>query len=455
MSSSIARANSLQWKPIDLDLAPDELAALWPVCTGFALLESTLSNADSWSVVAAFPTEIRCDRLPDWSPQEIAPRTDEAPFATGWIGYLAYESAPLFNPVLTTRAPYGHLPQTWWGRYDAALSFRHVDQTWQLGYRDNPDSRQAAARLLRTLRDVTAQPQAPVENKLLANDERLQESRGVELGTHEHAYHQSIETVLDWIGQGHIYQANYTYPMVARFEAGPRNLYRRLRVTNPAPYGAFLQTSREVAILSSSPEQFLRIDGRRIQTRPIKGTEARHADPERDRQLATSLLESEKDRAELTMIVDLERNDLGRVCEFGTVETHPFPVVESYQSVHHLVATVEGRLRKDVCFRDILAATFPGGSITGAPKVRAMEIIAELESRPRFIYTGALGYLDDRGTAELALTIRTLWTEGDRVHFDVGGGIVADSTAESEWEETHQKAAGMRRAIESLGWPSH
>jgi para-aminobenzoate synthetase component 1 len=272
-------------------------------------------------------------------------------------------------------------------------------------------------------------------------------------GTSETDYSSSIETVLDWIGQGHIYQANYTYPVVARLETNPRTLYRRLRLTSPAPYGAYLQTSKEVAILSSSPEQFLRIDGRRIQTKPIKGTEARHSNPEKDRQLAKSLLESEKDQAELTMIVDLERNDLGRICEFGSVTTHPFPVVESFRSVHHLVATVEGQLRKDVTLRDILAATFPGGSITGAPKIRAMEIIAELETRPRFIYTGALGYLDDRGTAELALTIRTLWTEGDQVHFDVGGGIVADSTTESEWEETHQKAEGMRRAIEPFSQP--
>ncbi|MEZ4653697.1 MAG: anthranilate synthase component I family protein [Candidatus Eisenbacteria bacterium] len=286
-----------------------------------------------------------------------------------------------------------------------------------------------------------------------------------------------VREILHWIGRGHIYQANLTYPIQARFVGEPASLYQALRTHNAAPFGAYLapavphpestddrprpdrseraatRTRRAIpTILSSSPELFLRIHGRTIETRPIKGTARRDlGNPGRDRCLAHDLFRSAKDRAELTMIVDLERNDLGRLCRPGTVRTLPFPRVESFRRVHHLAATVRGELARPVTLDEIFATTFPGGSVTGAPKIRAMEILRDLEIGPRWVYTGTLGMIDDRGRAHLSLTIRTLWIENDHAVLHVGGGIVADSVPEREWEETRDKAAAMLDALES-GW---
>ena len=259
-------------------------------------------------------------------------------------------------------------------------------------------------------------------------------------------YLAAIARAKQYIAAGDIYQVNLSRRLHARVEDPPFEVYRRLRATSPAPYAAFLQYGGR-AVLSSSPEQFLELRGRTLRTRPIKGTRRRGADPAEDERLRRELLESPKDDAELTMIVDLERNDLGRVCDPGTVTVPEPKVLESHPTVHHLVATVEGRLRAGLGPVDVLRATFPGGSITGAPKIRAMEIIDELEPTRRAFYTGAIGYIGLDGSMDLSVAIRIVMADGPHYFFQAGGGIVADSDPAEEYEETRVKAAAMARAL--------
>ena len=260
------------------------------------------------------------------------------------------------------------------------------------------------------------------------------------------AYERATRHVLEYIAAGDCYQVNLSRRITAPLAGTPWQLYQRLRQVSPAPYAAFLDCG-DHPVLSSSPELFLRVQGREVETRPIKGTRARGGSPEEDAALVAELLSSVKDRAELLMIIDLERNDLGRVCEYGSVHVPRLFGLESYSNVHHLVATVRGRLRPEVGPLECLRAAFPGGSITGAPKIRAMEIIEELEPVRRGIYTGAIGWVDGRGNAEWNIAIRTMVVKEDAVHFSVGGGIVADSEPAAEYAETAAKAAGMLRAL--------
>lgn len=258
----------------------------------------------------------------------------------------------------------------------------------------------------------------------------------------------AVGRIREWIAAGDIYQVNLTQAFEAEVGAGQLfGLYEVLRECSPAPLAAYLALGgRE--ILSSSPETFLRLSGRGIETRPIKGTRPRFADPDEDRRSAYELQTSPKEIAELVMITDLLRNDIGQVCEFGSVQVDEMLQLETLGQVHHLVSTVSGRLCGGIDHLDALAACFPGGSITGAPKKRAMEIIAELEPLPRGVYCGALGYLGYHGESQFNIAIRTLVREGGKLSYHVGAGIVADSDPEKEYEETLHKAAGIRLAVE-------
>ncbi|MBU4341781.1 MAG: aminodeoxychorismate synthase component I, partial [Candidatus Altiarchaeota archaeon] len=252
--------------------------------------------------------------------------------------------------------------------------------------------------------------------------------------------------VKEYIAAGDIYQANISQRLEAEMMIESWELYKRLREINPAPFAAFLNFG-DIAVVSASPERFFRVEGRRIETRPIKGTRPRGGDSEEDKGLEKELLASEKDKAEHVMIVDLERNDLGKVCEFGSIKVSEFEVIEGYSTVFQMVSTVEGVLREDVSQVDCLRAMFPGGSITGAPKVRAMEIIEELEPTKRGLYTGSIGYLGFNGNIDLSIVIRTFLVKDNRAYFQVGGGIVADSSPEAEYQETMDKAKAL---IDSL-----
>jgi para-aminobenzoate synthetase component 1 len=255
-----------------------------------------------------------------------------------------------------------------------------------------------------------------------------------------------VQRVQEYIRAGDIYQVNLSQRLAAQCPLSGWEMFQRLSAISPAPYSAFLDCG-DFQIASSSPEQFLRLSGSHIQTRPIKGTRPRAADPTRDAQLAYELQTSAKELAELVMITDLLRNDLGKVCEFGSVQTPELARLERFAQVQHLVSTVEGRLRAGVTHLAALAACFPGGSITGAPKFRAMEIIDELEPVARGPYCGCHGYLGFNRESQLSITIRTAICKDGLAHFNVGAGIVADSNPEAEYEETLAKAAGFLAAF--------
>lgn len=256
---------------------------------------------------------------------------------------------------------------------------------------------------------------------------------------------EMVRRAKEWIAAGDIYQVCLSHPFEAEASGRAWDFHEALRRCSPAPFAAFLDEGGR-QIVSASPESFLEMRGRLVRTRPIKGTRPRRADPSNDRRSSRELLSSDKEIAELVMITDLERNDLGRVCEYGSVAVPGLCELEAYQQVFHLVSTVEGRLRSGVSHGQALRECFPGGSISGAPKKRAMEIIGELEPFPRGLYTGAIGYFGFDGGSRFSMAIRTAVFERERSHFHVGAGIVADSDPESEWLETWHKAAGLLMA---------
>lgn len=374
---------------------------------------------------------------------------EECPFQGGMIGYIGYDVAPLLER-LPRRAPRdSRFPDVRMALYDTALIVDHQTgavalRAWDaLGEGGRAVDRRCT-RWLDALRHESLHPR------------RIPRSRlgrvAAELDRRD--YLDRVRRALEYIAAGDVFQVNVTHRFSAVGEPEPLDLYLRLKSISPAPFSAFLRldaTPGRPAVASASPEWFYQTRGDRILTRPIKGTRPRGVDPVQDQRLADELARSTKDRAELTMIVDLERNDLGRVCRFGSVQVVDPLAVESFAQVHHLVATVEGRLRADVGPIDLIRGMFPGGSITGAPKIRAMEIIDELEPNRRSVYTGAIGYFSRGGSSGFNIAIRTLLVEGGRVDYQVGGGIVSDSDPAAEYQETLDKGRALRAVLEGAG----
>jgi para-aminobenzoate synthetase component 1 len=259
-------------------------------------------------------------------------------------------------------------------------------------------------------------------------------------------YFKAIEAALEYIAAGDIYQANISQRFAAHFSSDPWALYRRLRSRFPASFGAYLHCG-PFHVLSNSPERFLLVEGNRISTCPIKGTRPRGMTVEDDARIIGHLRRDPKECAEHVMIVDLERNDLGRICETGSVHVEQFETIETYHTLHHMVSTVAGILEEGMDPIDCLRATFPGGSITGAPKIRAMEVIDEVEPTARGLYTGAIGFIGFSGEMELNIAIRTAIVTGGQIYFQTGGGIVADSSPTREYEETLLKAETFFRTL--------
>ena len=359
------------------------------------------------------------------------PCTSQAAFAGCAAGYFGYELRTYTENCRTFLPDDMGLPDCWIGFYNHAAVFDHQDRTisvngCMLPGMPDPD--------LAALEDLILQaPEIAQTASSCAADTPVSVFTKAE-------YCKAVEKVKDYIAAGDIYQANISQRFMTPAEMDPWDMYIRLRESNPAPYAAYLNVG-DFQIISSSPECFLTYDpgSRLVETKPIKGTRPRSPDPAEDRRLALELSTSEKDLAENVMIVDLERNDLGRVCEFGSVSVPELTIIESHPTVHHLVSTVNGRLRPDCDSMDLLTASFPGGSITGAPKIRAMEIIDELEPVRRGVYTGSIGYLGFDGSVNLNIAIRTAVVKDGKCHFHVGGGIVADSDPEMEYQETLDK----------------
>lgn len=373
--------------------------------------------------------------LDAWWLRERGPRVHSTlPFHGGWLVYLGYELAGQIEPRLRLPAPASCLAQAI--RVPVAIVYERAStRGWIVA---EPHQQDHVAAILADLEHMGEFPPSP--RSLLSGD--IEEDAPDQ-------YLHAVERALHYIAAGDVYQANLSRGWRARLAADvrPFHLYERLRRTNPGPFCA-LADFGDMAIVSSSPERLVSVHDGSIATRPIAGTRPRGADRESDLRLMKELHSHPKERAEHVMLIDLERNDLGRVCEAGTVLVDEFMTIESYAHVHHIVSNVRGRLRAGVSPGEAIAAVFPGGTITGCPKVRCMEIIAELERAPRGAYTGSLGYLNRDGSMDFNILIRSLEVQGTHVMLRAGAGIVADSVPERELEESRAKARGVLRALD-------
>jgi para-aminobenzoate synthetase component 1 len=374
----------------------------------------------------------------------------EAPlqYGPGWFGYLGYELGRTIER-LPARAPRDTpMPDLHLGFHDAAIVLDHAENLAHMRWieLDDPDAADTSRTAL---------------TEWLAMEPGPSPSGRAESRSHRHAdtvacnfsdddYAEAVARCVEYIAAGDIFQVNLSRRLEVASPPAAEDLYRALRRRNPATYAAYMGLETrglQGAICSASPELFLRVEGRDITTRPIKGTCPRLGDDD-DGPRGQALLESRKDNAELAMIVDLLRNDLGRVCRYGSIRVTDPRRLEAHPTVQHLVATISGRLDDGATEADLLRATFPGGSITGAPKIRAMEIIDEIETVARGVYTGCIGCSCAGGRAEWNIAIRTLVHLGDRALIGVGGGIVADSDPQAELQETRDKARGLLEAVD-------
>ena len=387
-------------------------------------------EAGSTRCFEADPFEVLEEQLAGRRRESIAA---PVPLTGGAIGYLGYDLGRLIEVLPDDTVDDTGIPEMYLGFYDAVYGYDHQRQRGYLC--GDADSAGWAA-----LEEAVGAPgQARVA------DGRT--GQGLRCNFEPEPYRQAIARTIEYIAAGDIFQANISQRFDCELLVDPWELYKRLRLVNPAPFAAYLGFAG-TEVVSASPERFMRVSGDRVQTRPIKGTRPRGQTEREDEALGRELLGSEKDRAELLMIIDLERNDLGRVCRIGTVKVPDLMVLESFPTVHHLVSTVVGRLREECSFVDLLRASFPGGSITGAPKIRSMEIIEELEPTRRGVYTGSIGYLSYDGEMDTSIVIRTVVVREGRAYFQVGGGIVADSTPDAEYVETLDKGRALARALD-------
>ncbi len=355
------------------------------------------------------------------------------PFHGGPLGYFSYDAGRSLEAA-QLKPGSGVVPDARFLVYEGALVFDHEERTtWLSSYLDEEsDSLKQLCELAFSNGDSAFEAFA-LDSPLKSNFERVE-------------YLESVESVRSRIRQGDVYQVNLSQRFEAECSGSTFELFLKLTDKSPAPYSAYLDFGDE-QIVSSSPERFLQVDGRHATTRPIKGTRSAGASEAEAQANAKELGLSEKDRSELLMIVDLERNDLGRVCEPGSVRVDDLFRLERYSTVIHQTADVSGELESGVSPLDCVKAMFPGGSITGAPKIRAMQVIDELERGERGIYTGSVGYFDTSGSADLNIAIRTLHIADGVLSFQVGGGIVWDSDPVSEYEETLLKAKAMVSAL--------
>lgn len=354
---------------------------------------------------------------------------NDLPFTGGLIGYWSYDLGRHTQGVHSQRPAPNALPLARLGLYDWALIIDHVEQ--QVSLIAPADKRPQIEQWLN-------QPAPSIESFVLKSAFKAQMT--------QEGYCQRFAQVQHYIRSGDCYQINLAQRFSADFQGDTWSAYLRLRGATPTPFSGFMAWE-DKAVLSLSPERFIQAHHGRVETRPIKGTRPRGETPEQDRQLAEQLLNSSKDRAENVMIVDLLRNDLGRVCQPGSINVPQLCQLESYPNVHHLVSVVKGQLKKEHSPLALLEAASPGGSITGAPKIRAMQIIDELEPCQRSIYCGSLGYVDQRGSMDTSIAIRTVVADAGKLHLWGGGGLVADSTPDAEYHETLDK---IRHLINSL-----
>ncbi len=369
-----------------------------------------------------------------WRAEQCEVDTQGLPFIGGWFLYLGYELAGEVEPSLNLSTD-PLLPTAFAVRCRAAVVRRHHDDACLLV----AESEEAVCTAT-LAKDISAAGEHGPAS--IANHAATVAEEDPDL------FLNAVRQAKSHIADGDIYQANLSRQWTAQFaeDVQADQVYRALCEQNPGPFAGLVRYG-DIHVVSSSPERLLSVHGRHISTRPIAGTRPRSDHPDDDQRLLEELIANPKERAEHVMLIDLERNDLGRVCHAGTVVVNEHMVIESYAHVHHIVSNVEGQLRDDVTPGQAIAAVFPGGTITGCPKVRCMEIISELENTPRGAYTGSFGYLNRNGDLDLNILIRTLVIDGETVTLRAGSGIVADSEPDAELNETRAKAKGLLRAI--------
>jgi anthranilate synthase component 1 len=363
-------------------------------------------------------------------PADVAP-----PFTGGWFVFLGYELVSQIEPTVSGIRHESAFPVATATRFPSAIIIDHFARYTLLVCET-----ERAGEILPLL-------EADALNPVTLNDEEIDIAH-----VHEEDpghFLQHVQRVQDYILAGDVFQVNLSRPwqISMRVPVSAASLYRRLCAANPAPFAGLMTLDNGRAVISSSPERLVEVRGRTVRTRPIAGTYPRSQDPGEDAALSRDLLRHPKERAEHVMLIDLERNDLGRVCRAGSVQVKEFMALESYRHVHHIVSEVSGELRADVTPANVIRAVFPGGTITGCPKVRCMQIIAALEQAPRTAYTGSMGYINRDGSLDMNILIRTLIQNGSEISLRAGAGIVADSNPHRELAETRAKAKGMLAAL--------
>lgn len=384
---------------------------------------------------------------------KISPANKGLPFLGGAVGYFAYDLGFLLEKRLQRKSINDlEIPDCLFGFYNTVIIIDNIKKILYICAAGFPEKKYHLAKSLceynlKKMHNLLSR----INPRKINNKKNKSEDRLLELKSNftREDYLSAINKAKRYIRDGDIYQVNLSQRFKAETGLSAFEIYKRLRQISPSYFSAYLDC-QDFQILSSSPERFLSLKGDIVTTRPMKGTRPRSENRIKNLRLKKELLKSAKDAAELIMIVDLERNDLGRVCNYDSIKVDALRELEEYSTVFQTTATVSGRLHKDKDRIDLLAACFPGGSITGCPKIRAMEIIEELEPSRRSIYTGSLGYLSFSGDMDFNILIRSILKKGDKLYFGAGGGIVADSKPEEEYEETLVKAKAMLQAINAL-----
>jgi anthranilate synthase component 1 len=410
------------------------------------LLESVAEGSDQgqFSLLFAFPQEsIECRDANDapsffdelerhWKSHATQEAQDTLPFTGGWFVYLGYESVKGIEPRLDSPAfPYDY-PVAFATHCPACIIVDHNNHTTHCICEDG---------YFHLIKELLVDAKRKYPTTQISTIDVMPN----EADAHEYIY--GVNAILEYIRSGDVFQVNLSraWKIDLQQEAHPSNLYHHLCQNNPAPFACLVHHDKG-NIISSSPERLVRVINNKVETRPIAGTRPRTND-EQDRQWLSELRTDHKEQAEHIMLIDLERNDLGRVCVPGSIEVDELMALESYAHVHHIVSNISGQKRDNLTPIDVLKAVFPGGTITGCPKVRCMEIIAELEKEGRGPYTGSVGYINHNGSMDFNILIRTIFQQQERLHFRAGAGIVADSVPDRELEETRHKAKGLLLAL--------
>jgi len=384
------------------------------------------------------------DLFKDWFKQYYTSSDPDLPdFQGGAIGFISYDCVRHFETLPEIAIDDLETPDLYFLLFDdIAIYDHHTSKLWLITHYYQEDQIKKAHEKLKQMKEKWTS----VQKVAIKNDLKQVKSSDPIIFT-EDAFKGAVESIKDYIGQGDVFQVNLSLRQHFQLENHPLKIYEALRKVNPSPYMAYLQFP-DLQIVSGSPELLVKKKESLVSTRPIAGTRSRGKNEQEDIRLANELIHNEKERAEHVMLVDLERNDLGRVCEYGSVHVNEFMVIEKYSHVMHIVSNVQGTMKKDANYADIIKATFPGGTITGAPKVRTMEIIEELEPTRRGIYTGSIGWIGYDEDMELNIVIRTMVAKDGYGYVQSGAGIVIDSNPDYEYKEALKKAKALVKAIE-------